>query len=67
MDVKKIFVDCRRDGRSLRIYEFGWPIAVVPGPSPERNKLIDEAKNNLTTDRIAFPPYAGITFDVRYP
>ena len=30
-----------------------------------RNKLIDEAMSQLTTGRIAFPPYHGITFKVR--
>jgi hypothetical protein len=40
---------------------------MVPGLPPERNKLIEEAKSNLTTERLAFPPYEGITFDVRYP
>ena len=66
-DVKKILVDCRRNGESIRVYDFGWPIGMVPGPPPDRNSLIDEAKSNLTTERLAFPPWEDIEFEVYYP
>lgn len=34
---------------------------------PTRKDLDDQAKNNLTTDGLGFPPYAGITFEIEYP
>jgi hypothetical protein len=67
MPVKKIFVDCRRGGKLIASYEHGWPIAVLPVPAPDRKLLIDQAKSQLTTDRLASPPYDDITFEVRYP
>ena len=65
--MKKIFVDCWRGGKLIASYEFGWPIGLLPGAPPERNRLIDQAKSLLTSNRIASPPYDGITFGVRYP
>ncbi len=34
---------------------------------PPYEKLIGDAKTNLTNEGLAFPPYDGITFRVRYP
>jgi hypothetical protein len=33
----------------------------------KHDKLIGEAKCNLTLERIAFPPYEGVTFVVEVP
>ena len=65
MAVRKIFVDCWRNGKRIASFEYGLPIALLPGLPKDRNKLIDEAMSQLTTGRIAFPPYHGITFKVR--
>ncbi len=65
--MKTIYVDCRRDGKLIATYDFGWPITAVPGPLPERNTMTSQAKDALTSQRLAFPPYDGIEFVVRYP
>jgi len=65
--MKKIFVDCWRQGELIASYEYGLPEGRLPGAPPERQSLIDQAKSQLTTDRKASPPYQGITLDVRYP
>ena len=64
--VKQIKVICRRDGDVIAEYFFGYAQAIEPGPLPERNELIGEAKVNLTNERIARPPYDNVTFDVHY-
>jgi hypothetical protein len=65
--VTKIFVDCRRDGKLIASYEYGLPIGLLPGTPPDTRSLIEQSKSQLTTDRVAFPQYDGITFRVRYP
>jgi isopropylmalate/homocitrate/citramalate synthase len=65
--MKKAFVDCRRNGQSIRVYDFGLPDTLGPTVPPERKELIDQAKTALTNERLAFPPYDDIEFDVRYP
>jgi len=64
--VKKIWVHCKRDGQVIASYDFGLAESLGPSSPPERSALILEAKTNLTNQGIAFPPYDGITFDVRY-
>ena len=66
MPVKKIFVDCSRGGKIIASYEYGWPIGLLTSNLPDRQPLIDEAKTQLTTDRLAAPPYDGVTFSIRY-
>jgi hypothetical protein len=34
---------------------------------PSKQELIDRAKGNLATERLAFPPWADIEFEVYYP
>lgn len=61
-----IYVDCLRDGRLIRTYDFLCPASLAFPPLPPADeKLILEAKSNLTTERLATPPYAGIKFQVR--
>jgi hypothetical protein len=63
--MKKIFVDCFRAGEFVVSYDFGIPQPIMPGLPPDVDQLIDEAKTNLSNDRLAFPPYEGITFKIR--
>jgi len=65
MSVRPIFVDCFRNGRLLVSYEFGEPVGLIPGKPASDESLRDEAKSNLTSDRIALPPYDGFTFNIR--
>jgi hypothetical protein len=64
--VKQVFVDCSRDGQVIASYEFGYGETQGPSPPPNHQHLIAETKTNLTTQRIAFPPYARIGFKVRW-
>ena len=52
----------------LRSYDFGVPETMNDSAvsQPTRKDLEDQAKTNLTTERLAFPPYAGITFEIEY-
>jgi hypothetical protein len=60
------YVDCFRDGKLITTYEFLCPGSLALPPQPPANeKLILEAKTNLTDERLAVPPYEGITFKVR--
>jgi len=67
MAVEPIFVHCMRAGKIIATYEFGWAVGMVRSAPPERDGLISQAKAQLTTDRLAFPPYEDVTFEVRYP
>jgi hypothetical protein len=70
-DMVKIVVNCIRisDGMIIRSYDFPSPIPLDPRRTspPAGQELIDQAKTNLTTERIAFPPYPGIKFVVVRP
>jgi hypothetical protein len=65
--MKKARVDCRRNGESIRTYDFGLPESLGLTVPPSRQSLIDQAKDNLTTERLAFPPWEDIEFEVYYP
>jgi hypothetical protein len=65
--MKKIVVDCRRNGGSIRVYDFGLPESLGLTTPPSKQELIDQAKSNLTIERLAFPPWADIEFEVYYP
>lgn len=65
MAVRPIFIDCFRDGMLLKTYEYGEPIGSIPGKPQSDEKLKEEAKNDLTNDGLAFPPYDGIRFAIR--
>ncbi len=67
MSVKTIWVDCIRDGKVIASYDFGFGVTVGPSALPAQEGLIDDAKNNLVSMGLAKPPFAGITFKVRYP
>jgi hypothetical protein len=61
----KIYVDCLRDGKLIRTYDFLCPASLAAPASPDGEELILEAKGNLSTEGLAIPPYEGIKFKVR--
>jgi hypothetical protein len=68
MSVRKIFVDCLKNGSSIATYEFGFAETLElldKTPPPDNSELIEESKNNLTLERKAFPPYEGVEFRIR--
>ncbi len=65
MSVKPLYVDCLRDGVVIKTLELGEPIGMLPGTLPDQKALEAQAQEALTNDRVAFPPYEGITYRVR--
>lgn len=67
--MRTIWVHCYRDGSLLRSYDFGVPETMNDAAvrQPSAKELEDQAKTNLTTEKLAFPPYTGITFEIEYP
>ena len=62
----RYFVDCRRGGILLATYELPQPVTAAGAPpQPDRETHEKEAKNNLAQQRLAFPPFDGITFHIR--
>lgn len=64
--MRTIWVRCYQGDALLRCYDFGIgetlnDAAVQP---PTRESLEAQAKSNLATERLAFPPYDGITLEV---
>ena len=61
--METVYVECSRDGTVIRTYDFGY--ARAPGLAlPTHEHLIEQTKSNRTSERLAFPPYDGITFRV---
>lgn len=61
-----IFVDCSRDGKIIMTYDFLCPASLAAPPVlPPNDDFVKQAKTNLTTERLAVPPYAGMTFRIR--
>jgi hypothetical protein len=67
VQMKTIFVDCLRDQKIIASYPLSWGITIGPSSPPSRNQLIDEAKTNLVSERLAKPPFDGIEFRIRDP
>lgn len=65
--LKQVFVECVRDGQVIASYSFGYAETLGPSMPPSHQSLIAEAKTNLTNQAIAYPPYAGIEFKIRWP
>lgn len=63
--MKKIIVDCRHNGVLIKTYELAVFEVQPPKPELERRELEDECRSLLTRDRLASPPYVGITFTRR--
>jgi len=68
-DMRQILVHCFRGDTLLRSYEFGWPETLNDAAvsRPTRGRLEEDAKNNLTNEGLAWPPYDGIKFKIDYP
>lgn len=60
-----IYVDCLRDGKLIRTYDFLSPATLGPSAPSTDEQLILQAKENLSTERLAVPHFEGITFRVR--
>lgn len=64
--IQKISVDCRRRGELIASYKYGLPAEMgAPLALSDEERLIDQAKEQLTNDRLAFPPHDDITFHIR--
>jgi hypothetical protein len=64
-DLRLVYVKCWRGGQLLATYEFGVPgSAAAPPILPDTATLTAEAQTNLANERLAFPPYDGIRFEV---
>jgi hypothetical protein len=62
----RYFVDCKRGGWLVATYEFAQAITLAgPPPQPDHELLEMQAKNNLAQERLAVPPFDGITFHIR--
>jgi hypothetical protein len=59
------YVKCLKDGEELITYDFGYADNFGVA-KPTHESLVNEAKSQLTTDRLAFPPYDDVTFRVTY-
>jgi hypothetical protein len=65
-DMVVFIVDCSYGGRVVRSYDFGCPVPASGLPHiPNNSDLIEQAKGNLTSERLAAPPYSGWSFEVR--
>jgi len=61
-----IFVDCKRDGEVIRTYDFLCPASQASPPVlPPDDHFIEQAKTNLSNERLAAPPFAGMKFIIR--
>ncbi len=60
-----IYVDCLRDGKLIRTYDFLCPATLGPSAPPTDEQLILQAKGNISTEGLAAPPFEGIKFKVR--
>ena len=63
--MKKITVECRRDGVLLKTYKLTVILSRRPRPDPKPEEIENECRSLLTRDRPAFAPLAGITFTQR--
>lgn len=68
-DIKKVWVYCYQGYTLLRSYDFGVPVPADERAFqlPQRERLESDAKTFLTNERLAFPPYTGISFKIDYP
>lgn len=59
-----VMVRCWKGGSLLATYDFVVPGSLAAPAVLNQEKLIAEAKENLTNEGRAFPPYEGITFNI---
>lgn len=61
-----IFVDCMLNGKLVRTYDFLCPASLAGSPVlPPDDHFIEEAKTNLSNERLAAPPFSGMKFVIR--
>lgn len=60
-------VYCLRDSKVIASYLLSWARAVGPSSPPPVEKLVEEAKVNLSNEGLASPPFEEITFEIRDP
>jgi hypothetical protein len=67
--MRTIWVHCYRDESLLRSSDFRVPETLNDAAvaQPTARELEDQAKTNLANERLAFPPYSGITLEIEYP
>jgi hypothetical protein len=59
----EVLVHCHRNGVVLTSYTFQTTAPSTEHPLNHR-ELVDQAKANLATDNLAFPPWPDIVFEV---
>ncbi len=66
--MRTVRVHCYRGDHLLRSYDFGVPETLNDAAvqQPSREHFEGQAKTNLTSERLGFPPYAGISFKIEY-
>ena len=67
-DMRKVWVHCYQRSTRIASYDFGVGIPADPSEMklPSNESLVNQAKTFLTNERLAFPPYHGIRFEVRW-
>jgi hypothetical protein len=62
----QVRVHCYRGQTRLASYDLPVPVPMDPTRAkwPSTESFVNEAKNNLTMQGLAQPPYTGITFDI---
>ncbi len=64
--MQNALVHCRRNGESIRVYEFGLPETSGLTVPPSEQVLIDQAKSNLRR-ALSLPAMGGYRIKVYYP
>ena len=52
-----IYVDCLRSGELIRTYDFLCPATLGPSAPSADEQLVAQAKENLSNERLAAPPF----------
>jgi hypothetical protein len=63
-DLVTVIVKCRRGKELIASYPLSYARTIGPSSPPPTETFVAEAKSNLTTEGLAFPPYEGIKFEV---
>jgi hypothetical protein len=63
-DLVTVIVNCRRGGELIATYPLSYAKTLGPSLPPTPESLIEEAKMNLSNQRLARPPFEDIQFQV---